>query len=581
MPTPWSQAYPPQPLHDYAFVADGERGALIGPRGEIAWMCAPRWDSAPVFGALLGEGLWAITPIGDRFVWGGYYEEGTLIWRNRWVTTGGLLECREALRRPGDRDTAVILRQIIGHDGECRVRVVLDPRLGGTGPGLSDHSIDDGVWSAALGDSRIRLSGLPDARIEGSALVAELDVPAGRTVDLVLEVASGTVTGRPPVPEPSWRSTEQAWREDVPAADGLWARRDVRQACAVLAGMTSAAGGMVAAATRSLPERAERGRDYDYRYAWLRDQAMVGQAMATLGPHRLMVGAVDFVAARLLEHGVDARPAYAVDGTAVPSQRRGDLPGYPGGVDHCGNDAGGQFQLDVFGEALHLFAAAADHGPLSRDTWRAAEAAVAAIGAAWQRPDAGIWELEERRWTHSRQILVSGLERIAAFAPRRQADQWRVLAERIERDLHEHFRHPSGRWQRAADDPATDSALLVPITRMRRDPADDAAARATVDAILDELSAEEFCYRFRHEGADDLEEAEGAFVLSGFHMAMALERLGEHRLAARWFERNRAACGTPGLFTEEYDVAQRQQRGNLPQAFVHGALIEASALLSR
>jgi len=577
----WAGSYPPQPLHDYALLADGERGALIGPRGEIAWMCVPRWDDEPVFGSLLGEGLCAVTPVGGRFVWGGYYEEGSLIWRSRWVTGAAVVEAREALVRPADPGTAVLLRQLTCRQGNARLRVVLDPRVGGGAEGLRDLECVAGVWHARLGGLSVRCGGFSAAHVDDrGALVAEIDLHEGRLHDLVIEIGRRAPTGPFPSAGTAWRATERVWQQDVPAVEGIWARRDVRLAVAVIAGMTSASGGMVAAATRSLPERAERGRDFDYRYAWLRDQAMVGQALAAIGPHRLMVNAVDFVAARLREDGAHVRPAYAVDGGPVPGQDRCDTPGYPGAVDHVGNDAAEQFQLDVFGEALHLFAAAAGHGPLSADVWKSVECAVAAIEESWWRPDAGIWELRRRRWTHSRQMLSSGLDRVAGLAPSAQAQDWRLLAERIDRSLDEEFRHPSGRWQRAADDAGVDAALLIPVVRSRADPARDLTTRRTVQAVLDELTEEEFCYRYRH-GDLDLEEAEGAFVLAGFQMAMALHRLGEHPLAARWFERNRAACAASGLFSEEYDVSQRQQRGNLPQAFVHGALVEAAAMLSR
>ncbi len=575
----WAQEYPPRALHDYAMLADGERGALIGPRGEIAWMCVPRWDDEPVFGSLLGAGLCALTPIGERYVWGGYYEEGSLIWRSRWMTTSALVEAREALVRPSDPDAAVLLRQIVGVDGEARLRFVLDPRAAGGAEGMRDLQVEGGIWSARLGDLSLRCCGIGDARVEGGALVADIDIAAGEERDLMVEIGRRSLSGPLPSPEAAWRTTERTWCQDVPDADGLWARRDVRLAYAVLAGMTSGAGGMVAAATRSLPERAERGRDYDYRFAWVRDQAMVGQAMGALGPHRLMIGAVDFVAERLREDGSSLRPAYTVAGGRVPEQEERELPGYPGGVDHAGNDAAEQFQLDVFGEALHLFAAAARHGPLDKGTWQAVEIAVDTISGNWRRPDGGIWELERRRWTHSRQMLVSGLARVAALAPRSQAGDWQALAKRIDDTLRKDSVHPSGRWQRASDDAGVDASLLIPVLRSTTD-LDDLLTRRTVRAVLDDLTAEEFCYRFHHDDLP-LEEAEGAFVLAGFQMAMALHRLGDRTLAARWFERNRASCGAAGLFSEEYDVTQRQQRGNLPQAFVHGALIEASVLLSR
>ena len=99
-------AFPPHVLREYALVADGERGALVGPRGDFAWLCAPRWDCDAVFSCLIGgAGVYAVTPAEPRFVWGGYYEDGTLIWRSRWITSSGFTECREALAYPGDPHT--------------------------------------------------------------------------------------------------------------------------------------------------------------------------------------------------------------------------------------------------------------------------------------------------------------------------------------------------------------------------------------------------------------------------------------------------------------------------------------------
>ncbi len=98
--TDLADLFPPHVLREYALLADGERGALIGPRGDIAWMCAPRWDSDGVFSSLVGgSGAYAVTPMG-RFVWGGYYEDGSLIWRSRWITETGVTECREGAGVP-------------------------------------------------------------------------------------------------------------------------------------------------------------------------------------------------------------------------------------------------------------------------------------------------------------------------------------------------------------------------------------------------------------------------------------------------------------------------------------------------
>jgi GH15 family glucan-1,4-alpha-glucosidase len=138
--------------------------------------------------------------------------------------------------------------------------------------------------------------------------------------------------------------------------------------------------------------------------------------------------------------------------------------------------------------------------------------------------------------------------------------------------------HPTGRWQRSPADPRADAALLLPVIRGAV-PADDPRSRATIRAVREELAEDGYVYRFRHDPRP-LHKAEGAFLLCGFWLAQVAQACGEHADAAHWFERNRAACGPAALYTEEYDVHQRQLRGNLPQAFVHAGLLETAARLS-
>jgi alpha,alpha-trehalase len=223
---------------------------------------------------------------------------------------------------------------------------------------------------------------------------------------------------------------------------------------------------------------------------------------------------------------------------------------------------------------------------LAEDDWRAAAVAAHGIGKRWNEPDAGIWELDDRRWTHSRLACVSGLRSIAAAAAvgapgghgHREAAQWSGLADSIAASLADAV-HPSGRWQRAPDDERVDAALLMPMIRGGF-AAEDPRNLATVEAVRRELAADGYVYRFRHDGRS-LDQAEGAFLLCGFWMALVEHACGNPVAAAHWFERNRSACGPAALYTEEYDVHQRQLRGNMPQAFVHAALLECAVTLSR
>ena len=573
----------PHALRDYALLADGERGAIIGPRGEIAWLCAPSWHSASVFSALIGgTGVYAICP-SDRFVWGGYYEPRSLVWRSRWVTdTGSIIECREALAFPGDPHRLVLLRRVIAESGPASVEVVLEPRAEYDKQPLRDlQCAPDGTWTGRAGTLYLRWSGdVADARARGGTrLELDLVVPAGRTTDLILELSDRPLLNGPPDADDLWRATEEGWNEVIPAFEDLTAGRDVRHAYAVMRGLTSCRDGMVAAATTSLPERAEAGRNYDYRYAWIRDQCYAGSAVAAAGGGQLLDQAVRFVTARLHADGPGLKPAYTADGSAVPDQTRLKLPGYPGGFDLTGNWVNKQFQLDAFGEALLLFADAARLDRLDSDAAAAAQIAADAIAQRWQEPDAGIWEIDDRAWTHSRLICAAGLRSAAATcAPQALAPRWARLAETIVADTAEHAVHPSGRWQRSPGDRGLDAALLLAAVRGAV-PADDPRTTSTLDAYLRELVEEGYAYRFRHDGRP-LGDAEGAFLLCSFVVSLALLQQGNQIEAARFFERARAACGPPGLLTEEFDVTQRQMRGNLPQAFVHALLLESSARLS-
>ena len=572
--------HPPVTLRQYALLADGERGALIGPHGNIAFLCAPQWHDDAIFSSLLGgAGEYSVTPRNARYVWGGHYEQDSLIWRSRWVSTTGVIECGEALAFPGDRQRVVLLRRIEATLGDAHVTVELDCRAEfGTRP-MTVRRSADGVWEGHSGDLHYRWSGAPThARLVDGKIRVEIDVPAGAHHDLVLEVMRGRLSDDLPDPAHEWRRTEHAWARSTPDLSGSAAPGESRHSHAVLRGLTGSSGAMVAAATTALPERANQGRNYDYRYAWIRDQCYAGQAAAAVGSHDLLDSAVRFVSARVLEDGAKLRPAYTVNGDPVPDERPVRLPGYPGAPVRIGNHANEQFQLDALGECLLLLAAADRAGRLDGTSARAVECLVEAIETRQHDPDAGIWELEDRRWAHSRLMCAAGLRAAGAQRGGRTGADWTRFADRLVASVDKDCLHPDGRWQRSPHDPAVDAALLLPGIRGAVPP-DDPRNLATIGAVVDELTDDGYVYRFRQNPDTPLHEAEGAFVLSGFHLALATLDQSDTTNAVRWFERNRGSLGPPGMFTEEYDVVQRQLRGNLPQAFVHALLLETAQRL--
>jgi GH15 family glucan-1,4-alpha-glucosidase len=579
-------AFPPHVLREYALLADGERGVLVGPRGDLAWMCFPRWDSDALFSTLLGgRGVFAVAPRG-RCVWGGYYEERSLIWRSRWVTDdGAIVECREALALPTRPDRAVILRRLEACSGEAIVDVRLNPRAGFGAHGLRGLRRDeDGCWRGRTGGVTIAVGGADRAQVagdgsRGKSLALVLHLTAGETHDLILVLGEGGEELEVPDAEIAWSATAAAWRERVPELQLGVATRDACHSVAILTGLTSAGGGMVAAATTSLPEGADEGRSYDYRYAWIRDQCYAGQAAAAAGLDTLLDDAVGFVSGRLLEDGPDLAPAYTATGARVPDERPIDLPGYPGGGDLVsGNHVNRQFQLDTFGEALLLLAGAARRDRLDSASWRAAELAADAIEGRWREPDAGIWELDAEQWTHSRLISAAGLRAIAACTPDgARSTHLLALADALLAETARTSLHPSGRWQRARHDARHDVSLLLAAVRGAV-PTDDPRSQETLRLFVEELTEDGFAYRFRPDERP-LGEAEGSFLLAGFIVALAYLQQGDAASATGWFDRNRTACGPPGLLAEEFDVNQRQLRGNLPQAFVHALLLECAARL--
>jgi hypothetical protein len=572
--------FPPHVLREYALLADGERGALVGPRGDVAWMCTPGWEDDAVFATLIGgAGHYSLTPVG-RYTWGGYYEPGTLIWNNRWVTVDGIVESREALALPSSRDHAVVLRRIRVLRGTAQLRVQLEARGGfGTDRMVRCRRDDEGVWTGRTGPLAFRWTGGQRAHRAGAGpLVLDLCLSEGEVHDLVLEIGAPLPDVQAPAPL-RWSATERAWEAcECRVDDQVIARTDCERALAVLTGLTSTRGGMVAAATMGLPERAAEGRSYDYRYAWIRDQCLAGMAAAAQGHWPILDSTVSFVAQRLAEHGPELRPAYTVGGAPVPDGRIVPGLGYPGGLNRLGNHVNGQFQLDGLGESLNLLAAAARADRLEAAGWEAVEIAVAAVEERWPVADAGIWELDDRHWAHSRLMCVSGLRSAAAQAPGAESARWSTLADSILADVSHDCSHPDGRWQRSPTDPRVDAALLMPSIRGALPPTDPRSV-ATVAAVTAELTRDGHVYRYVHDGSA-LGETEGAFVLCGLMLCLANHRLGRDVEARALFERSRSTAGSPGLLAEEYDVRQRQLRGNLPQAFVHAMLLEAVAALS-
>ncbi len=237
-----------------------------------------------------------------------------------------------------------------------------------------------------------------------------------------------------------------------------------------------------------------------------------------------------------------------------------------------------QFQLDTVGELVQLLARAAALDHLDADGRRALRLLCDVARDRWDEPEAGIWELEDAWWTQSRLAVVAGLRAAAVVSDRHEAGDLATLADTILARTSERCLRADGAWGRRPGAAGTDASLLLAPVRGAL-PADDPRTTTTLRAVTRELARDGFVYRFAPDDRP-LGEAEGAFLLCGFTTALAHWYEGERAEAFRWYERTAAACGPTGLFAEEYDVAQRQLRGNLPQGFVHAALLETAQRLA-
>ena len=395
----------PHVLREYALLADGERGALVGPRGDFAWLCfpagtatpsSPRWSAA--------RGAYSVTPA-------------------RALRLGRLLRARHA-----------DLAQPLGHrrrrssSAARRSRCPARPERARASCAAS-VAVRAGTRSRSILDLRARTSAQGVRRCAASTTAAGRPAPAAAPLDAApaatprrtradaccgsrsSSAAASTTTScscsprrrraaEPPTRPSAWAATEAG----VARAGARRSRTRSRRAtpgtptpCS--RGLTSAGGGMVAAATTSLPERAGQGRNYDYRYVWIRDQCYAGQAVARRRPHPLLDDAVRFVAARLLER----RPAICSPPTrptaaACPTSASSTCPATPAATTSSATGSTTQFQLDAFGEALLLFAAAAAATTGSTPTAGARpRSRPTRSRRAGSEPDAGIWELDARR----------------------------------------------------------------------------------------------------------------------------------------------------------------------------------------
>jgi alpha,alpha-trehalase len=597
-----------QPIADYGLLADCSSAALAGLDGSIDWLCLPRYDSDAVFARLLDPdaGHWSIRPAGKYEVERRYLP-GTLVLETTFTTAGGKVVLTDAMAfAEGQRGHELgigapheLLRMVEGLAGSVELELELAPRpeYGLVRP-LFRRTEEGGRTFG--GPNQIAVSAGVPVEIEDSTMKASFTVSEGQRGGFALHwaaVESAAPDACPPDRVPARiEDTVEAWRSweaEHDIYDGPH-RELVRFSTRVLKGLTyRPTGAIVAAPTTSLPETVGGERNWDYRFAWVRDSSLTMEA--------LYIGACpdeveDFVSfmtssagGRAAEDG-SLQIMYGIGGEHDLSER--ELPHLRGWRDsrpvRVGNGAWDQTQLDVFGQfllALELYQEKL--GGLHPEIQQFVVDLANTAARRWKEKDQGIWEMrgDPRHHLSSKVICWAALDRAIKLAPQlgehAKVEEWTAERDEIRRAVLERgWSEKRGAFAQSYDAHELDgAALLMPLVGFL--PATDERMRSTIDAIARDLTADGLVLRYlvEEEGgvaADGLSGEEGTFVICSFWLVACLAQAGEIERAEELFDQLAGYANDLGLLAEEIDTHNGEQLGNFPQAFSHIGLIKAA-----
>ena len=578
-------------IEDYAMIGDCHTAALVGNDGSIDWLCLPRFDSASTFGALLGtedHGRWLIAPTGEASNTRRYIED-TFILVTTWTTPGGVVEVTDVMPH-GDR-RADVLRSIRGISGSVQLHVDLRIRFG---------YADALPWIRQVAEKRghalVAIAG-PDALVvRGPALtadheshIADFVVTAGEKVEFALSwYPSHLEPPTPPDVEKGISATTKWWQDWAAACTASPEYHDaVHRSLLVLRALTHEdTGGIVAAATTSLPEKFGGQRNWDYRYVWLRDASLTLNVLLDHG----FVSEADpwrnWLLRAIAGDPADVQIMYGLSG-----ERRleewviGSLPGYEGaGPVRGGNGAYTQFQGDVFGEVMLALQAARRVGVAEPDfSWPVQRALMSYVEDNWKRPDNGIWEIRgsKKHFTHSRVMLWAAFDcavrAVQDFGLDGPVARWESIRDEIRGEIEAHgFHRDRNTYTQSYGGSEVDSSLLQLAQVGYIDP-EDPRMLGTVAAIEAELLHAGLLLRYRTQsGVDGLPAGENPFLACSFWLVEQYARSGRLPEARTLMDRLVGFANDVGLLSEEYDVANGRQAGNTPQALTHLALVRAA-----
>jgi GH15 family glucan-1,4-alpha-glucosidase len=593
------------PLEDHGLIGDGSTSALVGRDGSISWLCVPRFDSPPLFCGLLDAdrgGAFTVAPE-DLTESRQFYEPDTGVLVTEMQGRSGLVRVTDALTFRSGADLTEdapaargeLLRSVEVLGGPTRLRVEVRPR-GGARAEKRGGGLELRCASRPDLDLRLRTT----APIQGPDAV--LDLEGGDRISFVLRWGGGQNRHRPSSPEETLRSTLGVWRRWMRHFHYEGPREGLVRRSAITIKLLDyvPTGAIVAAPTSSLPEEIGGERNWDYRYAWIRDAAFSVYALRRIGMASEAAGFLGWVLDAVERHG---RPKvlYDLDGeNPDPERKDPELEGYRRSAPvRWGNAADGQRQHDVFGEILDCayqwasdrWAGAPQDGApqMDEELWGRLRGLADDARREWREPDHGIWEVRTagRPFTYSAALCGVALDRAARLAGRLDlpgdAKGWRAEAAEIRRAVLEQAWDPEQRALTAhlGGGGLDASVLALPLRRVV--PADHPKMVATAEAITRRLGAGDgLLYRYLpDESPDGLSGHEGAFLLCSFWLVDNLAGQGRLEEAHELYGALCDRANPLGLLPEQIDPTDGAFLGNYPQAFSHIGVISSGFNLAR
>lgn len=577
------------PIHDYALIGDGRSAALVSRAGAIDWLCWPRFDSPPIFGALLDPdgGSWRIAPIDAARVTRRYLHDSNVL-ETRFETAAGSVEVIDLMTVAGERDQGLapdheLLRRVRCDRGELELELAIDPHPGFSSARATLHPTLGLRWQ--VGSRLLALRGDVPVGIEGRA---RFTLRAGEAVSFSLCFDEGPAVLVPLGEHAAARVTRSLawWQEWAARAGYVGPARDrvIRSALAVKLMGFAPSGAIIAAPTTSLPETLGGSLNWDYRYCWLRDASFTARALLSLG---YVEDACAF-GSWLLHTTRLTRPElavlYDVYGNAPSAERElSQLTGYAGSRPvRVGNAASSQLQLDMYGEVIDAtFQLAQALGGLDRETQRLLRTFGDYVCAHWQLPDQGIWEPrgEPEHRTHSRLLCWVALDRLLAmhaqgFLGNLDVDKLEHQRAAIRADIElRAWDRERACYTGSYESPALDASVLL-MSWYGFHPGGSPRMRSTYARIARQLGAGPgLLYRYD----DSVHVGEGAFWICSFWAVEHLVRGGGSLGDARaMFDAACSYANDVGLMAEEVDPERKIALGNFPQAYTHVGLISAA-----